>query len=300
MKRHTAKDPRSRLLTGLAVAVALMQALFLLWIFARPVYGIGPDQLNIVEKQIREKNRQSGFGDIEIDNLHGKITRNLAIVVALGKIEPYPDSADVLTSQTARTAFVKGKDSDGKIWYRMRLRHGISFSSDIFPSIYLYEGHCFLYPKNPADISQGIEKLMVQFYRINYSGIEHSREIRRIVHPNPLDKAQALDKPPGADVQLLDNSDITVEMYSYPTSQRPTYVGWDGIPLPNLGVEPQDQVKLNDKANPIPYDKQFRILQAYKEVLRSVNRQLSNAAAEAELERNVKINNMIDFSTSGI
>tara|TARA_B100001939_G_scaffold152163_1_gene131470 strand:- start:2107 stop:3012 length:906 start_codon:yes stop_codon:yes gene_type:complete len=300
MRVRTDSDQGSRLLRGLAVVVALIQAVILLWLLVRPVYAIGPDQLNLVEKEIREKNRASGFGDIEIDNLHGRITRNLATVAALGKAQPYPKSSEVLTDQTARTEFISALDQQGKRFYRMRLRHGLSFSTDIFPNIYLYEAHVFLYPKNPDDLTQGLDRMIVQFYRINYSGIGHTREVRRIEHPNPVDLAQAMNKPPGADVQLLDNSEITVTYYSYPTSQKPTYVGWDGIPLPDMGVEPEEQIQLHKAEDPMPYEKQFRIIQAYKKVLRAVDRHLAQAAAEAELDRNVKINNMIDFSTGGM
>ena len=283
-----------------AMVVAVTQALLLLWLLVGPAHAIGPDQLNLVEKEIRQKNRESGFGDIEIDNLHGRITRNLATVAALGKAEPYPKSAEVLTDQTARTEFVSALDQQGKRFYRMRLRHGLSFSTDIFPNIYLYEAHVFLCPKNPDDISQGLQRMIVQFYRINYTGTEHTREIRRIEHPNPVDLAQALNKPPGADVDLLNNSEVTVTYYSYPASQKPDYLGWDGIPLPNMGVEPQEQIQLHKADDPIPYEKQFRIIQAYKKVLRAVDRHLARAAAEAELDRNIRINNMLDFSSGGM
>jgi hypothetical protein len=130
--------------------------------------------------------------------------------------------------------------------------------------------------------------------------MEYLREVRRIEHPNPEDLAQAMNKPPGADVDLLNNSEVKVSYYSYPTSQKPNYLGWDGIPLPVMGVEPTDEVQLQAQDAPIPYEKQFRIIQAYKKVLRAVDRKLAEAAAESELDRNIRINDMIDFSTSGI
>ncbi|MCB1139503.1 MAG: hypothetical protein KDK23_12135 [Leptospiraceae bacterium] len=298
------RNPGNRALQIGGILIVLIQVMLLLWLLVGPAQAIGPDQLNLVEKEIRQKNRDSGFADIEIDNLHGRITRNLATVAALGKTAPYPKSAEVLTSQDARTEFISALDSSGKRFFRIRLRHGLSFSTDIFPNVYLYEAHAFLYPKNPDKIEEGLDRLIVQFYRINYSGIEHTREIRRIEHPNPIDLAQALNKPPGADVDLLNNSEIVLSYYSYPASQKPDYVGWDGIPLPDLKVEPAEQIQLNAQADPqqkpIPYEKQFRIIQAYKKVLRAVDRRMAEAAAEAELDRNIRINDMIDFSTSGM
>lgn len=300
MRNRNARNTKTIALQLLAGIIAVVQIILLFWLLIRPAHAIAPDQLNLVEREIRQKNRETGFGDISIDNLHGRITRNLATVSALGKAAPYPKSAEILTDQNARTEFISALDSEGKRFYRIRLRHGLSFSTDIFPNIYLYEAHAFLYPKNPEDITQGLDRLIVQFYRVNATGIEHTREIRRIEHPNPVDVAQALNKAPGADVDLLNNSEITVTYYSYPTSQKPDYVGWDGIPLPDLKVEPQEQVQLNTDQDPIPYEKQFRIIQAYKKVLRAVDRRLAEAAAEAELDRNIRINDMLDFSTSGM
>ncbi len=222
---------------------------------------------NIVYREAVDNARKSGFGDLEIDNLHGIIASRVKDIVAAGGLPEGPGNFDELTDQAKVRPVIVGKDREGKRFLRIRLRDGFSLSSAEFPAQFVFRAHCYLYPKDDGSL----EKIVFQFYRINHSGTSYVRDMRRYIHPDPRDQAQAAGKPIGAPLQLLDNSKLTVEFYEAPSTVKPKWEGSDGVPDGAPDWKPISALELNTNTkDPIPYPKQAQIVLNSKKLLLSV------------------------------
>ncbi len=289
---------------------------FVLAAFGAPLFAQYEIQKeNVVEREATKKARESGFADLEIDNLHGEIGDKVKNLFKYGGIRPFPDektkttNSMVLFTDMVETAdslpFIIGKDREGKTYLRIRLLEGFSYSTDVFPVQYISRAHCYIYTNiertpgqngGPEEIKfNGMEKIIFQFYRINYSGTEYNRELRRMVHPRPIDQAQAREKPIGVDLDMLKNSELTLEMYQEASDARPVWEGPDGVPVPDLTIIAKEKTILHDDKDPIPYDKQVRILNRYKNLLRRINFELQKQVQTRGLDRAIRIENIMDF-----
>ncbi|MEQ9366560.1 MAG: hypothetical protein RIF32_20130 [Leptospirales bacterium] len=250
----------------------------------------------------RDLVRKSGFGDLEIDILHGRIARNLAGVMLIPDLKVKPDETDPksyddfweLIATSDNRLIAKGKDIHGDPFVRLTLREGSSYSTDIHPVNYVFRAHCYLFP-NPE--TGELDRIIFQFYRVNYTGSKYARELRRLIHPNPKDRAQAADKQQTAPVELLDNSELTLEFYEAASSVKPVWEGSDGIPLPDLSPEfnPIESVYLNKPETPLDYEEQTRMMVRYKRLLRAVDRLLYTRLRSHELNREIIIEQLLDF-----
>lgn len=250
----------------------------------------------------RELVRKSGFGDLEIDLLHGRIASNLAGVLLIPDLPEKPAETDPksyadfweLIATSDNRLIAKGKDIHGDPFVRLTLREGSSYSTDIFPVNYVFRAHCYLFP----DPQTGeLSRIIFQFYRINYTGSKYARELRRLIHPNPKDRAQAANKQQTEKVELLDNSELTLEYYETPSDVKPVWEGSDGIPLPDLGgnLQPIETVFLNKAETPLDYDEQTRMIVRYKRLLRAVDQLLYTRLRSHELNREIIIEQLLDF-----
>lgn len=259
-----------------------------------PLSARDDDLQSIALREAIENARKKGFGDVEIDNLHGEIATRVQAVLKGGNIPEGPGSFDELMEQARTRALIKGKDSEGKEYLRIRLRDGISYSTHEFPQQFVFRAHCYLYPG--ADGS--LDKVVFQFYRINYVGGQYIRDMRRYIHPQPKNQAQAEGKPVGADLQLLDNSNLALEFYEDPSTVKPSWEGPDGVPLGTIAWRAKSQIILNAKENPMPYPKQVQVIWNYKKLLRQLDRILQIYQRDAELERNRGIEKVLDYTGS--
>jgi hypothetical protein len=271
-----------------------------IWLALALVALVGPlgarddDLQSIALREAIENARKKGFGDVEIDNLHGEIATRVQAVLKGGGIPEGPGNFDELTEQARTRALISGKDPDGKSYLRIRLRDGISYSTHEFPQQFVYRAHCYLYPG--ADGS--LDKVVFQFYRINYVGGQYIRDMRRYIHPQPKNQAQAEGKPVGADLQLLDNSNLALEFYEDPSTVKPVWEGPDGVPLGTIAWRAKSQIVLNAKEDPMPYPKQVQVIWNYKRLLRQLDRILQTYQRHAELERNRGIEKVLDYTGS--
>lgn len=224
-----------------------------------------------------------GFGDLEVDNLHGVLAARLEKFLGYG---PVPEVTG------SNGDFMKGRDSAGNVYYRVRLREGTSFGIDVYPTAYIFKAHCYLYP---SDDGKGLKRILFQFYRINMSGLSYARELRRFIHPDPRDLVQGNRLQ--EDIKMLDNSALTLEQYVEPSTVKPVWEGPDGIPLPILSIQPKQKIGLNDPKDLMPFEKQVRVINAYKRLLRTVDQQLFGLNRERELDRLNRIENILDFPT---
>lgn len=255
-------------------------------------------QYNRTKKLVRE----NGFGDLEVDILHGRIASNLQGVLSIPGLDAKPPEQDPknysdfweLVATSNNRLIAKGTDIHGDPFVRVTIREGSSYSTDTFPINYVYRAHAYLFP-NPE--TGELDRIIFQFYRINYTGQKYTRELRRLIHPNPRDVAQAADKQEIAPVELLDNSELTLEFYEAASTVKPIWEGSDGIPLPDLSpdFDPLERVFLNKKSTPLDYEEQTRMMVRYKRLLRTVDRLLYTRLRSHELNREVIIERLLDF-----
>ena len=236
---------------------------------------------NVQEREAAERARAIGFGDLEVDNLHGSVGRRLVQRIGYGDL-PMAEGSD--------RDFMKGKDSAGAAYYRLRLREGISFGMEAHPVSYIFKAHCYLYL---APDGKSVSQILFQFYRINFSGVSYTRELRRFIHPDPRDLVQG-DRLK-QDIKMLDNSKLRLEQYVEPSTVRPVWEGIDGIPLPLLSLMPKQKIELNDPKDLMPFEKQVRVINAYKRLLRAVDQQLFELNRERYLDRLNRIEDILDF-----
>lgn len=293
--------PLARLLTALLAVLSLS-----------PVTGKErDDRPGAAERRNQDLIRTSGFQDVELERLHASLATQVQALsaLALPDIEgdgveikppsPQGGTQPVSTSQPGnRTvqssngethpslipsrehSFVKGKDSEGKTYYRLRLKEGINTTTEPRPDRFIFRAHAYLY-LNPAGTA--LDRVVLQFYRVRFSRHAYVREIRRILHPGPF----------GAGAP---NAGIVVEFRHYPETFPPADLTIDGIPRPILSGEPQLRSVLHSPDDPMAFDKQSRILETYRSLLRKLDRQLSRETELRRLNRNADIERAMDFT----
>jgi len=270
-----------------------MLRILLLLIFPVAIFGQTKTYLTAVEREQIQKERSSGFADLDIDMLHGEISWKTHAVInrnlpKVGDSFPQYDPASNI--------FATGIDSRGKKYLRVLLREGSNWSMKLttHPVHYIFRAHCFLFP---SEDGKKLDKIVIQFYRLNYNGNSYQREIRRMIHPEPLDQAMYGSLTPGSvPASLLNNSKLIIESVARPSGEKATYMEKDGIPFPE-GPEKMDQIfVLNDEKNPIPFDKQVKIKGKYKSLLELVNRRLTLLYRDEAVTKLIDIENAVDFS----
>ncbi|MCB1307022.1 MAG: hypothetical protein KDK30_02525 [Leptospiraceae bacterium] len=166
-----------------------------------------------------------------------------------------------------------------------------------------------------APRSLRLKRIMFQYYLVNYSGVEYRREIRRLTHPGPFPVegtagdwtapresvenvgADSREQTDGeaSDSSLVDNSELQLEYYQQPADVRPAWEGVDGVPVPELAMQPEYRLRLGNQNSGIPFERQIRILQNYKDMLRIVDRIVHKRRRSYELERDIIIQTMTEF-----
>ncbi len=250
---------------------------------------------NISFRRARDLARESGFADLEIDMMHGRLGRQAATTLTIPGVPEEPGEFYELLATSDARLILKGEDSHGKPYVRVTLREGNTFSTDVFPKRYVFRAHAYLFP---SEDGSELSKVIFQFYRINYGGSSYKRELRRLIHPNPKNLARAEGKELTVDLDLLNNSDITLEYFEEASTVQPTWEGPDGVPLPEITqIEPKERVQLVNPDTPLNYDEQIRLMVRYKRLLRTVSRLLEARIKSHELDREMIIEQLLDFPT---
>jgi len=258
-----------------------MRILLLLFIFPLVLLGFDQDMEQERNEKMIQAFRESGFGDNEIDLLHASIAANMKA------IQGFTDKG--LDKENARYLgdFPKEnlpelykKDSAGKTYLDIELDQGESYAS--YPTRFLYNGRVYLYLN--ADLS-GVEKVIIQYKRINSNGNVFIREMRRIVNNSP--GKSTLDE--NGNLVADKNDDITLEYYS--SYDKPN--DWPDVPV--IESKPAKTFVLNEKENPVPFFKQKRILEKYRQALRFVESEVARKYQALETDRKRMISKMMDF-----
>lgn len=262
---------------------------------AQDVNAMALSPENISFGRARDLARESGFADLEIDMMHGRLGRQAAATLTIPGVPEEPGEFYELLATSDARLILKGEDSHGKPYVRVTLREGNTFSTDIFPKRYVFRAHAYLFP---SDDGTELSKIIFQFYRINFGGSSYKRELRRLIHPNPKNLAQAEGKDLTAELQLLNNSEITLEYFEEPSEVRPVWEGPDGVPVPEITqIQPKERVQLVNPETPLEYDEQIRLMVRYKRLLRTVSQLLEARIESHRLDREMIIEQLLDFPT---
>lgn len=246
----------------------------------------------VVERENIAAARKSGFADYDIDFLHQRVF-DLLSGLQSDRIPEGPGSFTEMTERSTTRRIIHGKDSEGKLYYRIRLRLGFGYGTSIYPELYSYRVDCFLYPG-----SGKFDKVIFQFYRVNHTGINFVREIRRIVHPapghlTPVDPMTATgNEPPPA---LADNSAMRLEYYERPSNQTAVWEEKDWLPAAALPIQPDRTFQLNDPNSLLPFGRQVFLVRTYRELLRTIEGYLLGKLRSQELERALIIEKLLEF-----
>lgn len=253
----------------------------------------------VAEMENIEKQRKAGFPDYEIDALHAAIGRML-LRIDPSKIPEGPGNFKELTEVPFTRKIIRGKDSTGKDFYRVRIREGKGYSTDIYPMLYTYRVDCYLYPGE-----KGLSQVIFHFYRINHGKDNYVREIRRFIHtapgnlpePGENQEAAAGQETAGTSsvAKLASNADVMVEYYEAPSKIRPSWEGPDGVPLPVFDYKPLLTFKLMDENNPMPYRRQVAVVRRYRRMLRTALASLEFVYRSQELEKALILEKVMEF-----
>lgn len=254
------------------------------------------ERLGAVERKNQELIRASGFADVELDRLHQHIGQLIAELQHLAvDADSLPEAKPELTQPKStnleqntnsielqpslRRSFVKGIDSNGKTYFRLRIQEGLNYTMQPQPDRFVFRAHAFFY----LDENNKLSKVLVQFYRLKFSGLDYTRELRRISHPGPFaDGAR--------------QSAMKIEFQSFPKGLAAKDLSVDGIPLPVLSIQPELTAVLQSTDIQIPFDKQVRIIETYRSLLRKLDRQLDREKHILQLTRDSDIERTIDFT----
>lgn len=231
-------------------------------------------------KEQIEAARKSGFADIEINNLHSSIAKNINEIVKL-----LNDNVDKKTSRYVGKVPEEPKpfmltDAEGKKFLEFDLGLGESYAN--YPETYLYYSKAFIYPGEGSD---SLGRIIMQFKRTNSRGTIFVREMRRLINDTPKGVEVAADGKRVPD----DNSDIQLQYFSsYDTNTL-----WPDTPT--LQQQPSVSFPLNDPKNPLPYEKQKLIIYEYKKLLRKIDKIVAGRLNSLVLDEKRLVSKMLEF-----
>lgn len=231
------------------------------------------------EKQI-ESERKAGFADIEIDNLHESISQSIQGIKRMVDLGVDRQAAIYLPEIPATEVDIFKLDKEGKTYIEVNLPQGQSFVD--WPRVYIYNGIGFIYPSE--DFSK-LDKIIFMFRRVNADGFVYIKEMRRLINPSPNFSVRRED----GTSEIDSNSDIILEYYQSFSSNTI----WPD--LPHQPFEPNVVMVLNKEDAPLPYEKQKLIMNQYKKILRTINRDLALKLRGLELDQRRMITKMLDF-----
>lgn len=222
---------------------------------------IDPQILAQQEEQ-KKKADDTGYADIEIDNLH----RDIATSVR--RILDY--------EATDRTRMKK--ESDGGV--SLEIASGESIKT--ISLRYLYNGTIILYPSGDAKAPK-LAKVKLIFERTNPFGKEYKREKREVTNPTP----SFFDNPPEkegqqrAEPKVDRNDDIQVVYFESQYDSR--------------GVESfKEMQKVELKTIPF-YEKKIDFVETYKKYLRRTAKALRFTLESMEISQKKKLRDLFEL-----
>jgi hypothetical protein len=215
---------------------------------------IDPQILQQQEEQ-KKKADDSGYGDIEIDNLHREIA-------ALA-----PKAAPRML-----------KEQDGGLSLEVASGESIKTIS----LRYLYNGRIVLYPSGDAKAPK-LTKVKLVFERTNPFGKEYKREKREVINATPLfyDNPEQKDANQRNEPKVDRNDDIQVTYFESEFDDR--------------GVETfKEKEKVELKTIPF-YEKKVDFVETYKKYLRRTAKSLRFTVESIEITQKKKLRDLFEL-----
>jgi hypothetical protein len=212
-------------------------------------------QIIAQQEEQKKKADDTGYADIEIDNLH----RDIAALAM-------------------KAAPRMKKESDGGLSLEIASGESIKTISER----YLYNGVIILYPTGDAK-SPTLSKVKLVFERTNPFGREYKRERREVVNPTPsfFDSPEQKENGQKADPKVDRNDDIVVTYYEseYDDRQNETF---------------KEKEKIELKTIPF-YDKKVDFVETYKKYLRRTQKSLRYTVESIEITQKKKLRDLFEL-----
>lgn len=234
----------------LFVSIAVTGCIGVLW--AQKI--IDPQILAQQEEQ-KKRADESGYGDIEIDNLH----REIAMLA--------PKAAPRMA-----------KEQDGGLSLEVASGESIKTIS----LRYLYNGRIVLYPSGDAKAPK-LTKIKLVFERTNPFGKEYKREKREVLNNTPLffDNPEQKDANQKVDPKVDRNDDMVLTYYESEFDQR--------------GQETfKEKEKVELKTIPF-YEKKIDFVETYKKYLRRTAKSLRFTVEAIEITQKKKLRDLFEL-----
>lgn len=239
----------------------LKKTVFISGVAAISVFGvlwaqkiIDPQILAQQEEQ-RKRADDSGYADIEIDNLH----REIALLA--------PQAAPRMK-----------KEADGGLLLEIASGESIKTISER----YLYNGVIVLYPAGDAKAPK-LTKVRMVFERTNPFGKEYKREKREVLNPTPLFFDNPEQKDPNQKVEpKVDRNDDMLLTYfesEFDARQQESF---------------KEKEKVELKTIPY-YDKKFDFVETYKKYLRRTVKSLRFTVESIDISRKKKLRDLFEL-----
>ncbi|HRP68729.1 MAG TPA: hypothetical protein PLY93_04295 [Turneriella sp.] len=211
----------------------------------------------ILAQQAEEKRRaeETGYGDIEIDNLHREIAQ-LAL----------------------KAAPRMQKEADGGL--SLEIASGESIKT--ISLRYLYDGRIVLYPSGDEKAAK-LSKVKLVFERTNPFGKEYKREKREVINNTPLffDNDESKDPSQKNETKVDRNDDMVVIYYESEIDPR----GQESF---------KEKEKVDLKTIPF-YDKKMDFIETYKKYLRRTVKSLRYTVESIEITQKKHLRDLFEL-----
>ena len=263
-----------------------------------------PTTITLPEKEYIEyiqSVRTRKFSDREIDRLHQALAQKLEEMKFQVDNNRVKNKAryNSLLPEPEEILFLK--DKEGKEYFNIQLGQGISW--DEYPTGNINESRVYLYP---TEDKKGLSKVIVQYARVNFTGRNYVKEIRRIINSNPVfpgppkfegEKVNGdlpKDQEPvtvDAGIAPQENGDIIVEYYSGHDSNH----NWnENNPTPEAKVSITQ--KLQDEKDLLSFEQQKLVYLTYRNILRELDSKMKNKVHNLNLDRKTTTRKITNFN----
>lgn len=282
-----------------------------------------PTTMKLEEKeyyQYVQKIRSRKFADREIDRLHqslGTMIGKIQEHVSKGSVAQAARYNDHLPNEEEVLFF---KDKEGKEYFTILLSQGITYED--YPTYHIYETRVYLYP---SEDKKGLSKVIVQFNRVNTTGTDYVKEMRRIINltpnsPGPPKVEGEKDIPKFQEENITDpsipadaNDDLIIEFYTsndfYLDEQgkedrfkersleekQARYLIWTDK-TPDTKTKVGLTRILGDEKELIPFEVQKKMYLTYRDILRELDSKIKSKLHLIELNRRRTIHKIMEFN----
>jgi len=224
-------------------------------LFVKPVED---PQIIAQREKMQQKAEETGYGDIEIDNLHRRVADLL------------PKLGEIVT---------QNKDKNENVLI-LPIAYGESVKS--ISERYLYDGYMYLYTDSEK---KKLEKVVIRFTRMMPLGFEFKEERRDMINPTPVFHE---------DSKIDSNDDISIIYYEFTLTDEQLA----DKESPRTQSDDENRFKERDKIllKELPFfDKKIALVETYKTWLRRATTKLERKVVDLEMKERVRVQHIMDL-----